>query len=117
MASKGHPGFNAVRDQIARRSGIPKANAAAILAKSSRNASPSAKKANPKLLKVGGAKKSGGKKATPAMPKRRGPTKPTEVHVHVHMPAGGMPQGPMAAPGGAMEGLLNSIGGNGNARY
>ena len=114
MASKGHPGFNAVRDQIARRSGIPKANAAAILASSSRKASPAAKKANPNLKKVGGAKKAKGDPAP--TPRRRGPTKPTEVHVHVHLPApGGMPN---AAPGGAMESLLSSIGGqNGQGGY
>lgn len=51
MAKK-HPGFAAEQAKIARKEGIPKANAGAILASAARNASPAAKKANPALKKV-----------------------------------------------------------------
>lgn len=51
---KKHPGFKAVRDKIASRQGVSKERAGAILAKSSRNASTSAKKANPRLKRVKG---------------------------------------------------------------
>jgi len=50
--SKAHPGFVAAQKKIAKSEGIPMQNAGAILANSSRNASKSAKKANPKLNKV-----------------------------------------------------------------
>jgi len=46
-----------VAKKIAAQQGIPMQNAGAILAASSRAASPAAKKANPNLLKVKGAKK------------------------------------------------------------
>jgi len=49
-----HPGFKAVQSQIASREGISQDRAGAILAASSRRASPAAKKANPKLNKVRG---------------------------------------------------------------
>jgi hypothetical protein len=49
-----HPGFNAVRDRI-QKEGYSKKSAGAILAKKTRNASKSAKKKNPNLLKVKGA--------------------------------------------------------------
>lgn len=53
MAKKSAPkGFANVQSNIAKREGIPMKNAGAILAKSSRNASPAAKKANPNLKKV-----------------------------------------------------------------
>lgn len=52
--SKSHPGFKAVQAKIARSEGIGKKAAGAILANASRNASKSAKKANPKLKKVKG---------------------------------------------------------------
>lgn len=58
MASKKHPGFAAVQEKIAatvkpRIKGQPKSEAAAaILASSTRKASPVAKKANPFLNKV-----------------------------------------------------------------
>jgi hypothetical protein len=54
--SKKGMGFKAAQAQIARRSGVSQKAAGAILASSSRKASPAAKKANPNLLKVGGAK-------------------------------------------------------------
>ena len=55
-AKKGgaHPGFKAVQEKIAKKQGISSKAAAAILAASSRNASPSAKKKNPRLKKVKG---------------------------------------------------------------
>ena len=49
-----NPGFAKVQAGIAKKEGIPMANAGAILAASSRNASPAAKKANPALKKVKG---------------------------------------------------------------
>ncbi len=58
MATKGkgkaHPGFQSVQSKIARSEGIPMANAGAILANSTRNAGPAARKANPNLKKVKG---------------------------------------------------------------
>ena len=51
---KAHPGFKAVQKRIAAREGVPMANAGAILAASSRRASPAAKRANPRLNKVKG---------------------------------------------------------------
>lgn len=50
--TKKHPGFKAVANKIARKQGISKNAANAILAKSSRNASAKAKKANPRLKRV-----------------------------------------------------------------
>lgn len=54
-----HPGFKAVQSKISREKGpsgkpVGKQAAGAILASASRNASPAAKKANPKLGKVKG---------------------------------------------------------------
>jgi hypothetical protein len=46
--------FKTVQAKIAKKEGIPKKNAGAILAKASRNASPAAKKKNPKLKRVKG---------------------------------------------------------------
>ena len=54
MAKK-HPGFNAVSNKIAKQEGISQQSADAILANTSRNASPKAKKANPRLKKVKGS--------------------------------------------------------------
>lgn len=51
--AKAHPGFEAVQTKIASKQGISKDRAGAILAKSSRNASPAAKAKNPRLKKVG----------------------------------------------------------------
>jgi hypothetical protein len=52
-----HPGFQAVQAKIAKKEGIPKQNAGAILASAARKASPAAKKANPRLMKVSSSKK------------------------------------------------------------
>lgn len=51
---KQHPGFAAVQTSIMRKSGVTKERAGAILAASSRKASPAAKKANPRLKRVKG---------------------------------------------------------------
>ena len=48
-----HPGFAAVQSKIASQQGISKDRAGAILAHSSRNASPAAKARNPRLKRVG----------------------------------------------------------------
>lgn len=50
--SKAHPGFSKVASSIARKQGISKGQASAILASSSRNASKDAMKANPRLKRV-----------------------------------------------------------------
>jgi hypothetical protein len=55
--AQAHPGFKAVQSQIAKKSGVGKERAGAILAASSRAASPAAKKANPNLKKVKGGGK------------------------------------------------------------
>lgn len=47
-----HPGFKSVAAKIGRTSGIR--NPGAVLAASTRNASPAAKRANPRLSKVKG---------------------------------------------------------------
>ena len=54
MATKMHPGFKAVQAKIAAKEGVSKARAGAILAASTRRASPAAKKANPNLNRVKG---------------------------------------------------------------
>jgi len=56
-ASKRGMGFKAAQSQIAKRQGISQERAGAILAAGARKASPAAKKRNPNLLKVSGAKK------------------------------------------------------------
>lgn len=53
MATK-HPGFKAVQQKIARKEGVSMKQAGAILASATRNASMSAKRANPRLKKVKG---------------------------------------------------------------
>jgi hypothetical protein len=58
---KKHPGFEKVQEQIAKKQGISKERAGAILAAGARKASPQAKKANPNLKKVNMPKKTGGK--------------------------------------------------------
>lgn len=55
MAGK-HPGFAKVAAGIARRQGISKAAASAILANSSRHASAAAKRKNPRLKRVAAKK-------------------------------------------------------------
>jgi len=52
MASKAHPGFDAVARKIAAKEGISIERARAELAASTRRASPAAKRANPKLKRV-----------------------------------------------------------------
>jgi hypothetical protein len=47
-----HPGFKAVQAQIAKKSGVSKKAAGAILAASTRKASAKAKAANPRLKRV-----------------------------------------------------------------
>lgn len=51
-AKKAHPGFKAVQAQIAKKQGISKERAGAILAAGARKASPAAKRANPRLKAV-----------------------------------------------------------------
>lgn len=53
MAKK-HPGFKNVAKQIAQKQGISVEQASAILAEATRNASPKAKKNNPRLKRVKG---------------------------------------------------------------
>jgi len=52
-----HPGFKAVQAGIAAREGIPAERAGAILAASTRRASPAAKRRNPRLKRVKGKAK------------------------------------------------------------
>lgn len=52
MAGKKHPGFKAVQSKIAKKQGVSKEAAGAILAASTRGASKAAKKANPRLKRV-----------------------------------------------------------------
>jgi hypothetical protein len=54
---KAHPGFKAVAAGIAKKQGISKDRAGAILAAGARKASKSAVKANPRLKRVSGVKK------------------------------------------------------------
>jgi hypothetical protein len=49
-----HPGFKAVASKIAKKEGVSKSRANAMLAAGTRRASASAKRANPKLKKVKG---------------------------------------------------------------
>ena len=52
-----HPGFKAVQAKIAKKQGISKERAGAILAAGARKASKAAIKANPNLKKVKGVRK------------------------------------------------------------
>lgn len=54
MKSKKGMGFKAAQSNIAKKEGVSKKSAGAILAASTRNASAKAKKANPNLKKVKG---------------------------------------------------------------
>ena len=63
--------FKAVAQRIAQQQNIPQGNADAILAASSRSASPAAKKKNPALNKVKGGNKNK-EIAARLMAKRRG---------------------------------------------
>jgi hypothetical protein len=55
--AKAHPGFKSVQSKIAKKEGVSKKEAGAMLASSTRDASSKAKKANPRLKKVKGKKK------------------------------------------------------------
>ena len=57
MEKKAHPGFKAVAAKIAKKQGVSKDRAGAILAAGARKASAKAIKANPNLKKVSGMKK------------------------------------------------------------
>jgi hypothetical protein len=57
MKSKKHPGFKKAASKIAKKEGVSKKAAAAILASATRKASAKAKKANPRLKRVKMAKK------------------------------------------------------------
>lgn len=52
--SKAHPGFKGAQRQIAQRQGVGMARAGKILGKRTREASPAAKAANPRLRRVKG---------------------------------------------------------------
>lgn len=54
---KQHPGFKAVQERIAKKQGISKKRAGAILAAGARKASKQAVKANPRLKRVSGVKR------------------------------------------------------------
>ena len=54
---KAHPGFKAVAASVAKKQGISKERASAIVAAGARKASSAAVKANPRLKKVSGMKK------------------------------------------------------------
>jgi len=52
MKNKKHPGFKAIQERIAKKQGVSKESAGAILAAATRKASASAKRKNPRLKKV-----------------------------------------------------------------
>jgi hypothetical protein len=56
-AKKAHPGFKAVQAKIAKKQGVSKERAGAILAAGARKASKKAVAANPRLKRVSGVKK------------------------------------------------------------
>jgi hypothetical protein len=56
-ATKKNPGFKAVQEKIAKKQGISKERAGAILAASTRKSSPAAKKKNPAMMKMKGKSK------------------------------------------------------------
>lgn len=51
---KAHPGFEAVQAKVAKKEGVGKERAGAIVAAAARGASKAARKANPRLKKVKG---------------------------------------------------------------
>jgi hypothetical protein len=55
--ARAHPGFKAVASKIESSEGVSKESADAILAASTRGASPAAKKKNPRLKRVKGKSK------------------------------------------------------------
>lgn len=64
---RAHPGFARAAASIARRQGVSKARARAILAAGARKASPAARRKNPRLNRVSGV----GKRKRPASRRRR----------------------------------------------
>jgi len=52
--AKAHPGFTAVANKIAAKEGVSKSRASAMLAASTRKASKSARRSNPRLNRVKG---------------------------------------------------------------
>ena len=54
MAQKAHPGFEAVANRIAKKEGVPKKRARAMLAAGTRRAGSKARRANPRLNRVKG---------------------------------------------------------------
>jgi hypothetical protein len=58
--AKAHPGFKAVQAKIAKKQGVSKERAGAILAAGARKASVKAVKANPRLKKVAGMRQKKG---------------------------------------------------------
>lgn len=54
MASSLHPGFKKIQARIAKKEGVSKERAGAILASASRGASKESKKHNPRLNKIKG---------------------------------------------------------------
>lgn len=58
--TKKHPGFKAVASKIAKKEGVGKKRAGAILASATRKASAKAKRANPRLKRVKAARKKSG---------------------------------------------------------
>lgn len=57
MRARRGMGFKAAQESVAKREGISKDRAGAILASAARKASPAAKRANPNLKRVKGAAK------------------------------------------------------------
>ena len=57
--AKAHPGFKAAAKSLQAKEGVSADSAGAILAAGARKASPAAKKANPRLNRVAGAKPKG----------------------------------------------------------
>ena len=56
MKKKAHPGFKKAASMIAKKQGVSKERAGAILAAGARKASAKAVKANPRLKKISGMK-------------------------------------------------------------
>jgi len=56
-STKKHPGFKKVQNQIAKKQGVSKKSAGAILATRTRKSSAKAKKKNPRLKRVKGSSK------------------------------------------------------------
>ena len=57
MITKKHPGFNSVRNKIAKQQGVSKEQASSILAAAARKAGMKTVEKNPRLEKISGVKK------------------------------------------------------------